>query len=55
MGRMRTYILRLTMEEAQERLGALGPVYMEALPLSLEEIFIYETGGADNVIQDILL
>ena len=28
---------------------------MEALPLSLEEIFIYELGGGDYAVRDIVL
>jgi len=28
---------------------------MEALPLSLEEIFIYELGGEDYAVRDIVL
>ena len=30
-------------------------VLMEALPLTLEEIFIYELGGADYAVKDIVL
>ncbi|MGI6220492.1 MAG: ABC transporter ATP-binding protein [Coriobacteriales bacterium] len=54
-GRMRTYIVRLAPAEAQARLSAFSPQYVEAIPLSLEEIFIYEMGGADDAIHDILL
>ena len=35
--------------------AALDPVYMEAVPLTLEEIFIYELGGADYAVRDIVL
>ena len=52
---MRTYIVRLSPAEAQARLSVLDPQYIEVIPLSLEEIFIYEMGGADNAIHDILL
>lgn len=38
----------------QEVLGAMNPMLMDVLPLSLEEIFIYELGGADYAVQDIL-
>ena len=54
-GRMRTYIVRLSPAEAQARLSVLDPQYIEVIPLSLEEVFIYEMGGADNAIHDILL
>lgn len=55
MGRLRTLILRGSTEDVLNRFAALSPVYMEALPLSLEEIFIYELGGADYGVHDILL
>ena len=54
-GKMHTLIVRGDPQAVQERLGALEPVYMEALPLSLEEIFIYELGGVSYAVQDILL
>lgn len=38
-----------------ERMEALEPLYLEALPLTLEEIFIYELGGVSYAVQDILL
>lgn len=54
-GRMNTYILRVGPEEALKAMGQYHPLYMEALPLSLEEIFIYELGGVSYAVQDILL
>ncbi len=54
-GKMHTLIVRGEPQAVQEQLGALEPVYMEALPLSLEEIFIYELGGVSYAVQDILL
>lgn len=54
MGRMRTYVVRLGAEEARRRMEALGADYIEVAPLSLEEVFIYELGGADNVADIIL-
>ena len=38
-----------------ERLSVLQPLLLEALPLSLEEIFIYELGGVDYEVKDIVL
>ena len=35
--------------------AACKPAYFDVLPLSLEEIFIYELGGVDYEIKDILL
>lgn len=54
-GRMHTYILRESPQLAQEALTALGAKYVEALPLSLEEIFIYELGGVSYEVSDLLL
>ena len=36
-------------------LAALHPIFIDAVPLSLEEIFIYELGGEDYAIRDIVL
>ncbi len=55
VGRMQTYILRCPPDLAQAKLSVYNPLYMEALPLTLEEIFIYELGGMDYAVQDILL
>ena len=33
----------------------MNPPYFDVLPLSLEEIFIYELGGADYEVKDIVL
>ena len=31
------------------------PILLEAIPLTREEIFIYEMGGADYAVRDIIL
>ncbi len=54
-GRLHTLILRGDPREILARLQELEPLYMDALPLSLEEIFIYELGGNDYAVKDILL
>ena len=54
-GRLRTLILRGGVEEIGAKVSAAAPVYFDILPLSLEEIFIYELGGADYAVKDILL
>ena len=38
-----------------ERLMAYNPLLVDAVPLTLEEIFIYELGGADYAVKDIVL
>lgn len=43
-GSLSTFTVRGERDEIINRISATGPVFMEALPLSLEEIFISETG-----------
>ena len=45
VGRIHTLIVRGTAEEITNRLAVYSPILMDALPLTLEEIFIYELGG----------
>ena len=54
-GRLKTLILRGQAWEVSARVAAAKPTYFDVLPLSLEEIFIYELGGADYAVKDILL
>ena len=55
MGRLRTLILRGRSEELQQRLAATQPLFLDVLPLTLEEIFIYELGGAGHALSDMVL
>ena len=55
LGRVHTLIMRMNAQEATERLMAYSPLLVDAVPLTLEEIFIYELGGADYAVKDILL
>lgn len=55
VGRIHTLIIRGAADLVKNRLASLDPILMEALPLSLEEIFIYELGGEDYAIRDIVL
>ena len=55
LGRVYTYIVRGSVEEVRQRVEATQPLFVEALPLSLEEIFIYEMGGDDYAVRDIVL
>ena len=54
-GRLQQLILRGRAEELEARLSTAGPLFVDILPLSLEEIFIYELGGVDHEVKDILL
>ena len=54
-GRLRTLIVRGPAWEVSTKAAAAKPAYFDVLPLSLEEIFIYELGGAEYAVKDILL
>ena len=54
-GRVRTLILRGSQREISDRISATLPIFFDLLPLSLEEIFIYELGGVDYAIKNIVL
>ena len=55
VGRVYTYIMRGNMEQIRHRMQITQPLLLEAIPLTLEEIFIYEMGGADYAVRDIVL
>ena len=55
LGRVYTYIVRGSLGEVRQRVEETRPLFVEALPLSLEEIFIYEMGGDDYAVRDIVL
>lgn len=55
VGRVHTYIMRGSSEEICRRMQITDPVLLEAIPLTLEEIFIYELGGAGDAAHKILL
>lgn len=54
-GRLQSLIMHGTQEELTEKLQAANPLFIDAVPLTLEEIFIYELGGADYEVKDIVL
>ena len=55
IGRVHTIILRMNAEEAVNRMAVYQPMLVDALPLTLEEIFIYELGGVDYAVKEIVL
>ena len=55
VGRVHTLIMRMSAQEAQERLSPYNPLLADAVPLTLEEIFIYELGGVDYAVKNIVL
>ena len=54
-GRLNTFILRGTCEAVQAAAEGMNPAYFDVLPLSLEEIFIYELGGVNHEIKTSVL
>ena len=55
VGRIHTLIMRMNAGEATAKLSTYNPLLVDAVPLTLEEIFIYELGGADYAVKDIVL
>ena len=54
-GRLQQLVIRGKADEVSRRIEETEPVYMDVIPLTLEEIFIYEMGGADHAIKNIIL
>ena len=55
VGRVQTLIVRGSAEEVEATLKPCDPLLCDILPLSLEEVFIYELGGVDYEVKSILL
>ena len=54
-GRLSTYIIRGGADEVTAKVASVNPAYYDVLPLSLEEIFIYELGGVNYEVKNIIL
>ena len=54
-GRLKTLVVRGSAMEIATKAEAAKPAYFDVLPLSLEEIFIYELGGVNYEVKNILL
>ncbi len=54
-GRLKTLVVRGSAEAITETMQTANPVYFDVLPLSLEEIFIYELGGVNYEVKSIIL
>ena len=54
-GRLNTFILRGSYQQVHEKCQRMNPPYFDVLPLSLEEIFIYELGGVNYEIKENVL
>ena len=54
-GRLKTLVVRGSADAVTAKMEALQPAYYDVLPLSLEEIFIYELGGVNYEVKNIIL
>ncbi len=54
-GRLKTLVVRGDAETVTQKVTAANPDYFDVLPLSLEEIFIYELGGVNYEVKNIIL
>ena len=55
LGRVHTLIVRGTPEDIKTRMATFSPLLVDVIPLTLEEIFIYELGGEDYAVREIIL
>ncbi len=53
-GRVHTLIVKGEPRAAEKSIGSLNPLLMDVLPLTLEEIFIYELGGENYAVKEII-
>ena len=54
-GRVFTIIVHHSAKEAEEILAPYNPLLVDAIPLTMEEIFVYELGGEDYEVKEIIL
>ena len=54
-GRLKTLVVRGDAQEITQKVKLTEPAYFDVLPLSLEEIFIYELGGVNYEVKNIVL
>ena len=55
VGRIKTLIIKGKQDEVLDILSKTNPIILESIPLSLEEIFIYELGGENYEVKNIIL
>ena len=53
LGHLKTIIVRGSTDDVTGKLAAASPMFIDVLPLTLEEIFVYELGGAGYEVKDI--
>lgn len=55
LGRVHTLIVRGGINEVKNRMAVFQPILLDAIPLTLEEIFIYELGGEEDALREVIL
>ncbi len=55
VGRIKTLIIKGKQDEVLDTLAKTNPLVLESIPLTLEEIFIYELGGENYEVKNIIL
>ncbi len=53
LGHLKTIIVRGSTDDVTGKLASVSPMFIDVLPLTLEEIFVYELGGAGYEVKDI--
>ena len=53
LGHLKTIIVRGSTDDVTGKLTAASPMFIDVLPLTREEIFVYELGGAGYEVKDI--
>ncbi len=53
LGHLKTIIVRGSTDDVTGKLASASPMFIDVLPLTLEEIFVYELGGAGYEVKDI--
>ena len=54
-GKVETIIIRGSQEQVNAELAAVNPIFYDLVPLTLEEVFVYELGGVDYEIKNVIL
>lgn len=54
-GKVETAIIRGSQEAVSAALAAVNPIFYDLVPLTLEEVFVYELGGVDYEVKTVIL
>ena len=55
VGKVETAIIRGSQESVSAALAAINPIFFDLVPLTLEEVFVYELGGVDYEVKNVVL